>query len=358
MDSTILLFFQDFERDTLVRGDRYLKRMMRPLYDRISHRQKVSGFSLWYALLVRALTDSGYTVRLNDFDLARKHPNHPVGLVGYPSILSNWTLPNPAILGPGLFDHPSLAPTLMNDVRFRCYILTCDWMFDVFQNAYARSNCAKWFAGIDTVRDWPDLSTHKKTTDVIIYDKIRWNRENLVPQLLTNITSYLSKHGITYEIVRYGKYDHMTYRSILARSKMMIFLCEHETQGMAYQEALASNLPIVAWDPGFWCDPLCEKLTLGRISTTSVPYFDDRCGAKFACASEFDSVFESVWIALSRFRPREFVRDRLSLDESARIYSSLYFSAAQNCRMTARTVVPERGTKEIDGVARARQDAE
>jgi hypothetical protein len=35
----------------------------------------------------------------------------------------------------------------------------------------------------------------------------------------------------------------------------MLFLCEHETRGLAYQEALASNVPILAWDTGFWLDP-------------------------------------------------------------------------------------------------------
>ena len=36
----------------------------------------------------------------------------------------------------------------------------------------------------------------------------------------------------------------------------MIFLCEHETQGIAYQQALSRNVPILAWDRGGdWQDP-------------------------------------------------------------------------------------------------------
>ena len=36
-----------------------------------------------------------------------------------------------------------------------------------------------------------------------------------------------------------------SYRALLRRSKSMLFLCESETQGMAYQEALASNVPVL-----------------------------------------------------------------------------------------------------------------
>ena len=35
----------------------------------------------------------------------------------------------------------------------------------------------------------------------------------------------------------------------------MIFLVEHETQGIAYQEAMACDVPILAWDQGNWLDP-------------------------------------------------------------------------------------------------------
>jgi glycosyltransferase involved in cell wall biosynthesis len=30
----------------------------------------------------------------------------------------------------------------------------------------------------------------------------------------------------------------------------MVFLCEHETQGFAYQQALSCGVPIIAWDRG------------------------------------------------------------------------------------------------------------
>ena len=49
-------------------------------------------------------------MRVNDYALARKHPDHPVGLVGFPLLLDGWSLPNPALLGPALYDHPISLP--------------------------------------------------------------------------------------------------------------------------------------------------------------------------------------------------------------------------------------------------------
>ncbi|HEX2095169.1 MAG TPA: hypothetical protein VHG28_22415, partial [Longimicrobiaceae bacterium] len=113
-DRTVLLFYKEYERDRWFPGDRYLKRVVRPVYARLTgRRQRVSGFLVAYRLLVEALRRQGYDVRCNAYRLARRHPEHPVGLFGYPHLLEGWDLPNPAVLGPGLYDHPRLAPDLM-----------------------------------------------------------------------------------------------------------------------------------------------------------------------------------------------------------------------------------------------------
>ena len=327
-DSTVLLFFQEPERDKWFKGDRYLKRLVKPAYSRMAHKAGVTGFAVWYKLLVTSLRHSGYTVRTNDFRYARSNPRHPVGIIGYPIILKDWALPNPAILGPALFDHPKLAPSLMEDPRFRSYIVTCEWMLDVFSDSYPRHTLKLWNAGIDTEREWPNTAGNAKNVDILIYDKIRWQRERMVPELLDPIRRFAVEQGLTYEVLRYGKYAYADYKKALSRSRLMVFLCEHETQGMAYQEAMASNVPIVAWDPGWWADPNRLRLGVGPIRTTSVPYFDRRCGTTFRTAAEFRRAFASAWSNLSTFRPREFVEERLSLEQSARTYASAYFEAA------------------------------
>ena len=96
----------------------------------------------------------------------------------------------------------------------------------------------------------------------------------------------------------------------------MIFLSGHESQGLAYQECLASGVPVLAWDPG-WCgDPNRVAWGQPEIPTTSVPYFDERCGMRFSDIREFSGkLAEFLDLAHSgAFAPRDFVLARLSLE--------------------------------------------
>lgn len=324
----ILLFFKDFESDSFLRGDRYVKRVVRPVYHRMRRRPQVSGFAMWFRLLVQALEAAGLDVRVNDRRTAARHPRHPVGLIGYPHLLDGWSLPNPALLGPALFDHPSIAPSLMEDPRYRRYLVTCDWMEEMFAPAYGRDLVGRWYAGMDLVK-WPDMSSHDKRFDVLVYDKIRWERPRYQAQLLRPVLGHLETRGLTYQIIRYREYDHPTYRAMLAQSRAMVFLCEHETQGLAYQEAMAANLPVLAWDNGYWLDPQRSRYQHGAVEATSVPYFSPLCGERFKAAEYFPQEFDRFWSRLHSYRSRDYVRSHLSLAGSAALYLQQYRQVAE-----------------------------
>jgi glycosyltransferase involved in cell wall biosynthesis len=320
----ILLFYREFEQDKLFRYDRYLKRIVRPFYNLTHHRQKKTGFAVSFELLVRALRTQGWTVRINDRAYARRNPSYPVGLVGFPILLDGWDLPNPAILGPSLYDHPMLAPDLMKDPRFRSYLVLGQWTYDMFQPVYG-DTCVRWHAGID-LQEWSDARSHRKDIDFLIYDKVRWDYEKYAAQLIEPICRELEARGSRFEIIRYKRHDHETYRTLLQRARSMIFLCEHETQGLAYQEALASNVPVVAWDNGYWLDPLWQSVSADKIPASSVPFFSDQCGERFRTVDEFGSSLDRFLERLPSLRPRDYVVAYLSTEESARIYANAYFS--------------------------------
>ncbi len=323
---TVLLFYKEYESDTLIPFDRYLKRALRPIYYLFTHRQKTNGYRVWRDLLIKALEQQGYDVHLNDYALARNYPRYPVGLIGYPVLLEDWSLPNPAVLGPGLYEHPLAAPDLMKDPRFKSYLVTCQWMEDMFKPYYG-SQCVQWFAGMDTTA-WPDTSQNKKEIDVLIYDKIRWDRDRLVPTLLEPILAHLEGCGLRTATIRYGQYDRDAYKALLSASKMMIFLCEHETQGMAYQEALTSNVPVLAWDNGFWLDPQREKFEPDPVPASSVPYFSEECGRTFKDIQSFYPAFEEFLQHQAEYRPRRFVEQHLTFAASAQAYMQYYNQAA------------------------------
>ena len=328
-ERVVLLYYRDFERDTFVRGDRHLKRYLKPVLDRFRTTQKVSGFYMWYQRLVRALRLHGYDVRLNDYRFARQHPDHPVGIVGYPHILEGWSLPNPAVLGPCLFDHPAQAPDLMKDHRFGRYLVTCDWMYDVFAPVYGQASLGRWFAGIET-DEWQEGAADAKDIDVLVYDKTRFDVDRMASTLVQPALAHLARCGMRVEVVRYGLYDHASFQELLKRSRSMLFLCEHETQGMAYQEAMAANVPILAWDQGWWLDPARERFTSEAIAATSVPYFSERCGRRFRSIDELPAAFDDFWAHLSTYEPRRYVATELSFEASARAYMLHYGALASD----------------------------
>ena len=72
----------------------------------------------------------------------------------------------------------------------------------------------------------------------------------------------------------------------------MIFLCQNESQGIAYQQALSCGLPMMAWDPGGpGKDPGYFPHKVQYSPVSSVPYWDARCGTKFTDIA----TFEAAW---------------------------------------------------------------
>jgi glycosyltransferase involved in cell wall biosynthesis len=320
LERDVLLFFEDYDHDTFWRNDRRIRRVLRKTYHALRReRPKVTGFEVWFLLLRKALERVGRRVHVNAHRLAARHPDFPIGVCGYPHGLEGWKLPNPAVLGPGMFDHPSLYPHLLRDSRFRLYVTTCDWNHAMFAPVYGEDRCVHWHAGID-LDEWPNLSDGPKDIDVLVYDKVRWHRDELEKTLIQPALDALRQRGLEVSVIRYGRYDHAGYRKLLGRSRSLFFLCEHETQGMAYQEAMASGLPVIAWDPGTWVDPQASRYDSKPIPACSVPFFDATCGERFARFDQFEETFERFWTQRGAYAPREFVRRRLSLAESAELY--------------------------------------
>ncbi|HEY0780178.1 MAG TPA: hypothetical protein VGD56_19585, partial [Gemmatirosa sp.] len=327
-DQTVLLFYEDVEVDRLLPNDRHVRRAARRAYHAVTSGQSVSGFEIAFRMLRMALERAGCRVVVNNPALARRHPHHPVGICGYPHVLDRWRLPNPAVLGPGLFDHPSQAPRLMEDPRFRSYLVPCEWYRDVFAPQYGDA-CRIWFGGIDTDA-WPDLTASPKDIDFLVYDKIRWNRNTLNASLMQPLLAELERRGQRVHVLRRGAYDLAEYRALLGRARGVLFVCEHETQGLAYQEAMACNVPILAWDPGEWLDPNRARWSPTPVPASSVPFFDATCGERFADAAAFPAALDRFLARREHLTPRAFVQQHLSFAESARRYLAAYTDAARS----------------------------
>jgi hypothetical protein len=179
--------------------------------------------------------------------------------------------------------------------------------------------------GIKTTKWCPLLNSSKDF--VIVYDKVRWDRGIYETDLINPIINHLiAKFGDKVKVLRYGKYKEADLLYLAQHAMFMVFLCEHETQGFAYQQVLSCDVPILAWDRGgVWKDPFFYPLNVIFEPVTSVPYWDSSCGNKFQdfddYLSSYNLFYESVKNKL--YKPRDFVLKTLSIKECARNFSNI-----------------------------------
>ncbi|HWZ35233.1 MAG TPA: hypothetical protein VNW51_03695 [Mucilaginibacter sp.] len=278
---------------------------------------KIGGVEKVFVNLCKSFDKLGaaYTVNRAFKKIA---PDEPVVILGLgQNCLDRYNRPNKIIAGIGLMTHPSEWPSLFSEYPVAKYLQHSNWSCNVYIPYYGKDNCETWPAGIDTDHWAPD---HKiaKTNDVLIYNKIRWDKQNTSERLLKPIKEKLDQLGLSYKEIIYGYYDEKQYFDLLQQSKSMIFLCEHESQGFACCEALSMDVPVFAWDQGYCLDPNRFDWNDPVIPATSVPFFDQRCGMRFKDLDEFDQDIAVFWsgVKQGKFTPRNFVVENLSLEKS------------------------------------------
>ncbi len=323
----VLLFYDGYELKAVPGAVGHVysqaRRAARYVVRNLKRTQVRTGFYVAFRGLQKCLEAVGADVRVNDFSTAKRMPNYPIGIGGYPSVIDKVQLPNPTIFGPGDYGSPEASPKLRVLDRFRFFIQPSQWYVDYFAPYSGKEKTVPWFVGLD-VKEFPDVSKEPKSLDVLIYDKIRWFRDERVDTVLKRLTRLLDAQGKTYKILRYGQHHHSDFYATLRVAKSMAFLCEHETQGLAYQEALASNVPVFAWDDEVIVDP--HMLKPPGLKVSSVPYFDDRCGVRFKL-NDMETAFDAFWSKLPTYRPRDYVAENLSLEAAGKAYLELYARA-------------------------------
>lgn len=263
----------------------------------------------------------GVPFRENDFAYARKHPEEPVGIIGKPHVLDMMEWENPILFGAAVMSHPIDDPDLLNRKPIRKVLVPGKWMQKMCEPFWG-DKVEAWPVGIDTDL-WCPAPKVKKEYDFLIYDKVRWEHDRYEKELIEPIRRELRRQSLSFAEIRYGYYKEENFHSLLKRCKAMIFLCEHETQGIAYQQALSMDIPILAWDRGgYWQDPQYypQRVKYGPVS--SVPYWSDTCGEKFIAENNFKECLQQYldMQRKSKYKPRTLVTNLLALKECAEEY--------------------------------------
>lgn len=79
------------------------------------------------------------------------------------------------------------------------------------------------------------------------------------------------------------------------------------------------NVPVYAWDQGFWLDPNRFLWHTPVVKATSIPFFDSRCGLSFSGITEFEQNLPTFWTGVTegKYNPRAYILETLTLKQSA-----------------------------------------
>jgi len=316
------IFYSEPDPDRWFKYDRYPRRILRRL---IRGQQRPGGVAMVAINLMKGFDLLKIPYRFNDFRYIKKHADEIACIIGKPHMVLERKWKNPILFGAGVYSHPVECPDLfVKYPHIKKILVPGKWMQDMFQ-PYYNEKVVSWPVGIDT-ETWTESVKKNSKTDFLIYDKVRWEHDKYQTELIDPICRTLEARSLSYQFIRYGNYEPSALLEKTRQTKAVIFLCEHETQGLAYQQILATNTPILAWDRGgYWQDPsYYPGIKFGPVS--SVPYWDERCGLKFSSKADFEKQLNAFLADADLYRPREYILENLTLEKCAMAYLNIYRS--------------------------------
>jgi glycosyltransferase involved in cell wall biosynthesis len=205
------------------------------------------------------------------------------------------------ILGPNICTLPIDNSVVMNYDRYESLLVPSEWVKKLYMRWIPESKIKIWTVGIDT-NIFSDKSSFEKKYDFLIYFKRRSIDE------LNFIIDQLNIMNKNYIIMEYGKYKEFEFIDVIEKSKYGIVIDNCESQGIAIQEMMSCNLPLLVWDVKYWIDRGYEN----KCNATSIPYWDSSCGEFFYDKREFN---EKVNLLEKKsYKPRDFLMTNISLE--------------------------------------------
>lgn len=321
------LFYEEPDPDRWLPGDRHVRRVIRRI---VRGPHKPGGVMRWYLNLRAGLDRLGVAYRINDYKGLCRTPGAVAHVVGKPHVIDKIPPGHPIVYGPGIAAHP-YENDFWERAEIALILASCDWFKAMYDRDLPRPILtAVWPAGIETDL-WKPPAVRPRGK-VLVYDKIRWRRHHYETDLLQPVIDRLRNEGREVVVVRYGYYDEDDFKRLLQEVSAMVFFCEHETQGFAYLQTLSCGVPIFAWDRGgYWQDPSMYPHRVQFGPVTSVPYFDERCGLRFADKPEFHEKLIPFLqhVDAGTYRPRDYVLEHFDLARQAQAYIDLAATATR-----------------------------
>ncbi len=210
--------------------------------------------------------------------------------------------------GPNIVVFSSDYNSILASPEVDAAITPCDWVIDVYleDNPSLERRIFSWPAGVDTAFWVPNPEV--KRDRIMIFEK--QNKGPVGP--VEPYAEYLRSLGVRVEILHYGNFRHQQYRELLHQSYLMLGFVTDESQGIAWAEAWAADVPTLLWRN-------TSNIFKGRhYHCSTAPYLCDQNGIFFDDLEHFKQQFAYWQSHRSRFAPRDWVLMNMSDEACAR----------------------------------------
>lgn len=319
--STLNLFYEEPDPDRWLPFDRYPRRWARRL---VRGPEQPRGTLRAFLNLVEGLDRIGARYRINDFRHVAANADELACVFGKPHVLARIPSRTPILFGTSIYSHPSDRPGLPHERPIRRVLVPSAWVQRMFEQVWP-GIVSVWPVGIDTTRWAPDPGV-ARDIDVLVYDKIFWERARYEQELIGPLMHELARRGLHVRTLRYGSYEEKDLLDFSRRARAMVYLSRHETQGIAAQQLMSAGVPLLAWDEGGpWQDPKYFPRHVRFEPVTSVPYWTDACGVRFRGGGDLPEAFDRFWagVGANAYSPRDLIVEQLTLEKQAREYVAL-----------------------------------
>lgn len=216
-----------------------------------------------------------------------------------------WVIPEPPIVG-----------KYRSDLEGRCVFNSLSkWVGDYYLELAGEIIVPLTYFpfAVDTNEFKPLYPSLEKEYDCIVYIKRRSN------DLVNYTLSMLNQKGLKYKIFRYGSYNEEDYKDSLQKTKFMLTLDAHESQGFGLEEAMSSGVPLLVMDATSMYDEMDNgvnatymHLKPNKLLATSVPYWSNECGIKITEQFELSDAIDRMLTIYQSFTPRDYIVRTLS----------------------------------------------
>ena len=216
------------------------------------------------------------------------------------------------IIGPQIWPFDSYGEFLKDNPQYyRKIIVPCiSTKISFIDQGFVENKISIWAVGIK------DINISRTGNKFLVYLKERSEED------LNFVIEFLNNNNYEYEILRYGSYTQDQFYSCLESCSRAIIVGRPETQGIAYQEMMSSNMPLLLWDVNEWYDPGTPEPYANYPKPTLAHYFSDECGLKFYSKEEFEEAFD-IFVNAT-YTPKDYVIRELSYPVSVKRLLSLF----------------------------------